>query len=223
MKIDLLIDNKNTFLYNYKNKIKKLITSSVKKKGGWGIKYRFFNKHNKIKKGDIMFVIGCQKILEENELKKHKLNLVIHPSKLPKGKGHAALFNEILKGKSTFYITMFNASADMDGGNICMVKKFRLVGHELHDEIRYKQAHLTLKMIYKFIKNYPNIKFIKQKGKSTFYKKRTEKDHELNINKSIKSQFNLLRISCNKNYPAFFLLNKKKYILNINAESTKKN
>jgi|694.fasta_scaffold06992_19 hypothetical protein len=49
MKIDLLIDNKKNFLYNYKNKIKKLITSAVKKKEG-GLNIGFFINIIKLKK-----------------------------------------------------------------------------------------------------------------------------------------------------------------------------
>ena len=43
-----------------------------------------------------------------------------------------------------------------------------------------------------------------QVGKSEFYSKRTPKDSELDINKSIKDQFNLLRICNNEQFPAFF-------------------
>ena len=207
MKVDVLIDNNNSFLNFYKKKIKTIISRKYK--------YRFFNNANKIKKGDILFLLGCQKILKEKKLKYHKLNLVIHPSKLPKGKGHAALFHEILKGNSFFYITMFDANSKIDAGDIVMVKKFYLKGHELHDEIRSIQGNLTMQMISDFIKKYPKVKLIKQKGKSTFCKKRSANDHELDIKKSIKKQFNLLRISDNKNYPAFFFLKKYKYILNI--------
>jgi methionyl-tRNA formyltransferase len=156
MQIDVLIDNNNSFLNSYKKKIKKIICKRFK--------YRFFNKPTKLKKGDILFLLGCQKILKDNKLKYHKLNIVLHPSKLPKGKGHASLFHEILKSKKFFFITMFNANSKVDAGDIIMVKKFYLKGHELHDEIRGVQGNLIMQMISEFIKKYPKIRFIKQKG-----------------------------------------------------------
>ena len=58
------------------------------------------------------------------------------------------------------------------------------------------------------LKNNKKIFVKKQKGRPSYFKKRTKKDSEININKNIKSQFNLLRIVDNDNYPAFFNLKK---------------
>ena len=55
----------------------------------------------------------------------------------------------------------------------------------------------------------------KQEGVPSYYAKRTPKDSELNINKSIKDQINLLRTVDNDNYPAFFRYKGMKYILEI--------
>ena len=50
----------------------------------------------------------------------------------------------------------------------------------------------------------------------SYYKKRyPKKIVELNINKSIKEQFNLLRIADPENYPSFFYKNGKKIILKV--------
>ena len=51
--------------------------------------------------------------------------------------------------------------------------------------------------------------------KTNYLKRREPEDSKLNVNKSIKSQFNLLRICDNENFPAFFYLSKKKYIIKI--------
>ena len=56
---------------------------------------------------------------------------------------------------------------------------------------------------------------VPQKGKETFYPRRKQKDNELNINKSILEQFNLLRVVDNKRYPAHFYVDNQKYILKI--------
>ncbi len=41
------------------------------------------------------------------------------------------------------------------------------------------------------------------------------KDNELDVNKTIKDQFNHLRINSNELYPSFFYLKNKKFILKI--------
>ena len=54
-----------------------------------------------------------------------------------------------------------------------------------------------------------------QHGKSSYYNKRGPSDSEIDIEKSILENFNLLRTVDNKRYPAFFCLQGKKYKLQI--------
>ena len=93
-----------------------------------------------------------------------------------------------------------------------------LDGTELSDEIRYIQGLQILKIINKFLIKYPNVKSKKQSGKSNFNKRRYPKDSELNINKTIKQQFNHLRINDNELYPSFFYFKNQKYIIKIFKE-----
>jgi methionyl-tRNA formyltransferase len=208
MKIDILIDNDHSFLNLYKNQIKKKIT-------GFNHSARIFKYHKKIKKGDILLILGCDRILKKKQLKLHKLNLVIHPSKLPKNRGGGALIWEILNNKRIFFLTMFNANNKIDRGDVIFYHKFKLKGDELHDEIRAIQAKETIKLIIKLLKNIHKIKKNKQKGDGNYVRKRTPVDSLLDPNKTISKQFNLLRCCDNEKYPAFFYKKKKKYIIKI--------
>ena len=58
----------------------------------------------------------------------------------------------------------------------------------------------------------------KQEGVESFYPKRGPKDSELDVNKTIKEQFNLLRTTDNKAYPAFFEMKGETYILKIEKQ-----
>ena len=58
LKIDVLIDNRKSFLNSYVNQAKKIIQKSHA--------FRFFNNVKSIKKGDIMFSLGCNKILKRS-------------------------------------------------------------------------------------------------------------------------------------------------------------
>ena len=86
-------------------------------------------------------------------------------------------------------------------------------GHELVDELREKQAMESFKLCDLFINNYykSTNNGLAQKGKVTFYKKRNKSSSELDVNKSIKENFNLLRTVDNEKYPAFFHHKKNKY------------
>ena len=92
-------------------------------------------------------------------------------------------------------------------------KKIVFKGYELNNDIRKIQGETTLYLVKNFLKDYPKnkLKKISQKGKSTYFKRRNLNDSQLDINKSIKSQFNLLRIVDNEKYPAFFKYKSKKY------------
>ena len=85
-------------------------------------------------------------------------------------------------------------------------------------EIKKLQLSTNLKLIIKFLtklKKNKTVDGIKQKGKSTFYRKRSIKDSLINIDKSIKSQFNLLRICDPDNYPAYFKYKNRTYLIKI--------
>tara|TARA_B100000989_G_scaffold298626_1_gene288816 strand:- start:3805 stop:4437 length:633 start_codon:yes stop_codon:yes gene_type:complete len=207
MKITLLCDTPDSYIHEHIDEIKKIIRRKKHK-------VVFVKNKKYIKRGDILFLLACSSILSKKELSKNKKNIVIHPSKLPKNKGSAALIWSVLKGEKKFYLTMFEADSKVDSGEIYQQSYFRLKGHELSDEIRFFQAKTTLLMIKKFFNNKKNRKF-KQKGKSNFLKRRSPQDSELDINLPIKKQFNLLRVVDNKRYPAFFIHKKKKYILKI--------
>jgi len=178
---------------------------------------KIFHNHKNINISyEIVFILGYHKVIEEKYLKLHKHNLVIHESALPEGKGWAPMFWQILEGKNEIIFTLFEASNNIDNGDIYMQKTLHLNGYELNNQLRKKQALLTINMCIEFLDNYQKYSVPKmQIGKETFFKKRTPKDSELDINKTINEQFNLLRIVDNESYPAFFYKNGKKYILKI--------
>ena len=66
--------------------------------------------------------------------------------------------------------------------------------------------------------NIKNLKPIKQTGHSSVYPWRHPEDSELDINKAIKQQFNLLRVVDNEKYPAFFKYKNNRYIIKIYKE-----
>ena len=108
-----------------------------------------------------------------------------------------------------------------DSGDIYEKIYFKVSHTDLYDQIREKQAAATIKIIKKFLKKYPKIKAKKQKGKETFFKKRKKSDSKLDINKSIKEQFNLLRICNNNQWPAHLFYKNKKFIIKITSENIK--
>ncbi len=176
----------------------------------------FFNHKDIDNSYDTVFILSYHCLIEKRYLELHKYNLVIHASALPKGKGWAPIFWQILEGKNSIPFTMFEASQSIDDGDIYMQKYLELTGYELNVELRYKQAQFSIDMCIEFVNNFDKFKNSKiQVGDDSFYKKRIAEDSQLDINKTIKEQFNLFRIVNNNDYPAFFEINNVKYKIKI--------
>lgn len=210
MKVQILIDNIKSFYIPYAYKLKEKIKNSVDS-------ISIIHNHSDVVEGDILCLIGCEKLFKN--LKLNKSNIVVHESWLPKGKGWSPLSWQVIEGENEIPVTLFEASNDYDTGKIYLQESIKLTGNELFKELKHKQGLLTNNLIKKYILSYPNIKGKEQHGESTYYKRRTPKDSELNINKSIDEQFNLLRVVDNNNYPAFFIKNNIKYILKIEKDN----
>lgn len=171
--------------------------------------------HEEITQGDIAFYLGCVKITPPEVLKKNNYNLVVHESDLPKGKGFAPLTWQILEGASTVPVCLIEAENEVDSGNIYLRKELYFDGYELCDDIRRAQGEISVDICLEFLSSNSSPEGKPQQGESTFYQRRSPKDSELDINKSIAEQFNLLRTVDNKDYPAFFYINDIKYYLKI--------
>jgi len=206
MKISIVTNLKRDLL-----NISNIVTNLISK----GHLVSIVGDHENLENGDLCFYLSYHRIVGEKQLKKFSNNLVVHASNLPEGKGWSPLTWSILEGKNEIVFSLFEAVSEVDSGMIYIKKILELDGLELFPEISQKSNELICEMINFFMDNYPEIlkTGISQKGKSTYYARRTIIHSEININDNIKNQFNLLRIVNNEEYPAFFKLRNKKFKL----------
>lgn len=207
MLVQILVDNPDSWIIPYVVKLKEEIIKQ------FNFTVNLIYKHEEVTKGDVLCLLSCEKIFEK--LNYNNYNLVIHESDLPKGKGWSPLTWQILEGKNTIPVTLFEAQRSVDSGAIYNQDFIVLKGHELLPEIKHQQGIITQNLILNFLKQYPIVNGILQSGKESFYPKRTPLDSQLDIDKSIRENFNLLRVCDNKRYPAFFELDGVKYKLEI--------
>jgi len=175
-----------------------------------------------IKNFDLVFILSYHKLIPAKNLTQNKHNIVIHASNLPKGKGWSPLFHQVIAGKRKIVFSVFEANKNCDSGRIYLKKTLKLNGLELYEELRVKQAEFTIKLCLEVVKYKKFKKSYKQKGKESFYPKRSPKDSQLDTSKSIDELFNLLRTCSNEEFPAFFYKNGKKFILKIYKASNNK-
>jgi methionyl-tRNA formyltransferase len=206
MKITILTDNPNSWILPYVDDLKKDLNRHD---------VTHVYKTSDIVGGDIMLVLSCEKILKAEYLKLHKSNVVVHPSKVPLGKGWSPLAWQVLEGSNNIPVSLFEAVEAVDAGDVYIVDYIKLEGHELNEEIKHQQGLLTMKMVKQYINEFESMVGIPQSGEETFYPRRRQKENELDIDKTIAEQFNLFRVVDNERYPAHFNLNGTKYILKI--------
>ena len=122
---------------------------------------------------------------------------------------------QIIDGEKSIPVCLIEASDNVDSGQVWLTDTIELNGNELHDEWRDKQGKVTIKLAKYFIENFIHLNAEEQNGQTSFYARRSLKDSELNIDKSLAEQFNLLRVVSNNDYPAFFIKDGVKYKLEI--------
>ena len=204
--ISLIVDN-DSWIIPYVQRLQE----SLKKEE----RVNFYRASSEVKEGLIAFYLGCTNIVSPSILRRNKYNLVVHSSNLPKGRGWSPLSHQILRGINKIPVCLFKAVENVDEGDVYYRDEIKFKGHELVDELREKLGSKTIEMCLRFI-NEPSPPIgIKQSGESSYFLRRRPKDCQIDIEHSILSQFELLRIVDNDRYPAFFECRGHKYRLKI--------
>lgn len=214
MKINIVVDNPKSWFNPFATRfIKKL------KKDGHTV--RLLRDFHDIKTCDITFLLSCGRIVTPEYLAKSRHTIVVHASRLPEGRGFAPSTWQVLKGKNEIPLTLFEAVEKFDSGLIYYVDTIKLEGHELLDEIQTLLGKKIVKMCEMFVYcvDLDQVIGVKPEGEGSYYRKRVPEDSKLDISKSLRSQFNLLRVVDNEQYPAFFEYKGHKYILKISKVS----
>ena len=205
--ITILVDN-DSWILPYANQLREQLLQI-------DMSVTIARNHSDIKPGWICFLLGCTQLVPSKILKRNHHNLVVHESELPKGRGFAPMSWQILNGSNEITFCLVEAIEGADEGSILLKDLVVLDGTELCDEWRALQGLKTIEMCLRFVTEYESMKPTQQIGRPSYYARRTDLDSELDLNRTLKESFNLLRIVDNKRYPAFFKVNGKKYKVEI--------
>jgi methionyl-tRNA formyltransferase len=175
----------------------------------------FYNKAE-LSGGDILFLVSCSQMIQDAERKKYRAALVLHASDLPKGRGWSPHIWSILSGTSRITVSLLEADPSIDSGAIWLKTEFRLEGHELLPEINEKLFSAELLLMTQAVEQFEKIRPVQQLGDPGAYMpKRSPMDSQLDPNKTIADQFDMLRVVDSQRYPAFFDYRGKRYLIRI--------
>lgn len=154
---------------------------------------------------DLCFLLSFSKIVSARDLQRNK---------------HITW--QILEGKNCIPITLFEATAKVDAGQIYLQKEMHFKGTELVHELRHVQGTVTQQLCLEFVSRYPAILQTAraQRGEETFYPRRRPVDSCMDLDKPLRTQINLLRVVDNERYPAFFDYEGERYYLAVYQRKT---
>lgn len=197
MRIAILVDDINSWFVPYSHKLKEKLQSD-------NIVVNEYNNSKEVGDEDICFILSCTKILKKEFLDKHRHNIVVHASDLPKGKGFTPLKWQILEGKNDIPLTLFEAVEACDAGPYYFKDVIHFEGYEMLDEMQHVMANKIIDMCCLFVQQIEDLLPIQQKGESTYYRKFNKEDDDLNIDFTLKQLFPRFRIADFERFPLTF-------------------
>lgn len=167
--------------------------------------------------GDVLFLVSVSRIVGPEIRERFGHTLVLHASDLPEGRGWSPHIWAVLNGADEIILSLLEAADPVDTGAIWAKLPIAIPRHALHEEINHAlfQAELDLmdeglRLIAGGATPTPQ----RTEG-ATWYPRRRPSDSALDPEKSIASQFDLLRVCDPDRYPAFVDLRGHRYAVTL--------
>lgn len=150
------------------------------------------------------------------DLPKQKNVILFHSSDLPKGRGWAPIYYSIFENEPEHYISGIFAEKNVDSGDIIIKASFPLSEDYTADDLRRFDMEISIRMVEMILKRFESreIRGAKQKGLSTYRKRRRSEDNLVDLNQRLIDIIPHLR-ACEVSSPAFFDLNGTRYNLKL--------
>ena len=160
----------------------------------------------KVTKGDLLFLVSCAELVDPTVTERFKHALVLHASDLPKGRGWSPHIWELLNGEKYITVSLLDAAAAIDSGDIYKKVTVESPRSALWNEINDLLFAAEIQLIEFAIQNFENLKKYPQNSsiEATHYPKRNPRDSEIDPNKPISEQFDLIRVCDPNRFPAHF-------------------
>ena len=170
-------------------------------------------------RADILLSIGFQYILPEKVIKCYKLALNSHPTLLPKYRGPTSGTYILLNAETESGLTVHLLDAGMDTGPIVWQKKFLISPFDTLRSVQNKSYALEPEALAEALQLSQTEGFIPQpqdeSQASTFPRKRTPEDSEIDPHKSILALYDTIRACDPEKFPAFFYWQGQKVCLKL--------
>ena len=161
---------------------------------------------DQVTNGELLFLVSCTDILDSSIISRFKKVMVLHASDLPQGRGWSPHIWELLRGAESITVSLLDAAVAVDCGDIYRKITINIPKSALWIEINDLLFAAEIQLIEFAIENFDNLHGISQNSgiEASYYPKRKPSDSEIDPNKSISEQFDLIRVCDSERFPAFF-------------------
>ena len=108
-------------------------------------------------KGDLLFLVSCSEIVDRDVTGNFKHAMVLHASDLPKGRGWSPHIWELLNGADKIMVSMLDAAAAVDRGDIYKKITVDIPKSALWDEINALLFDAEIQLIEFAIENFDKL------------------------------------------------------------------
>lgn len=165
---------------------------------------------------DICLASGVHYILKPKYLRIPRLGIWgFHESALPRGRGCAPIHWTVLEGGKQLTVSFFELVEKMDEGRLLGQLSCSIHSTALIEDLRAMAADLSKQLIDSNLLGFLSGKIqpYEQSGNPTYYPKRMPQDSMLDTTKPLDELWDLIRISDNEAYPAWFEIDGEKFIM----------
>lgn len=165
---------------------------------------------------DICLISGVHYIIKPQLLNIPRLGIWgFHETALPQGRGCAPLQWTVLHGIPQLTVSFFELVEEFDSGRLLGQLSSPIARTDLLEDLRSKADDLIKQLIEKYL-----LKFLsgecnssEQIGASSYNRKRTPADSQLDPSKTLSELWDVIRICDNEQFPAWFEVDGDKFIL----------
>lgn len=163
--------------------------------------------------GDFLFLVSCSDIIKQEHRARYRHILVLHASDLPQGRGWSPHVWEIVHGAKEITLSLLEAENQVDTGRIWRKRVIPIEKTALWYEVNHSLFEAEMELMSEAIEPLSQIDPKPQSGiaEPSYYRRRGPEDSEINPEKSISEQFDLLRMCDPDRYPAWCEIHGQKY------------
>ena len=168
--------------------------------------------------GTILFLISCSEIITVQDREKYQASLVLHASDLPRGRGWSPHIWELAQGAEDITLSLLAAEDKVDSGEIWKKVRIPVPKHALWNEINQLLFEAEVSLIDYAVSHFGQVIPKPQEmveEVTTYYPRRTPQDSQLDVDKTIAEQFDLMRVCDPNRFPAYFEHLGHRYILKL--------